>query len=72
MHSRAEQQPKGLGWSLAINEKCQLLPYKGELEVALGLHGSVQPDSGMMLLMSGSTLEPGNGQDVGEWELGNK
>ncbi len=47
--------------SLAIKEKCQLLPYKGRAVVAADdVHGSVQPGSGMLLLMSGSTLEPGN------------
>ncbi len=52
--------PEGGGGSLAIKEKSQLLPSKGEVVVALGLHGSVQPDRGMMLLMSGFTLQPGN------------
>ncbi len=36
-----------------------------------GLHGTVQPGSGMLLLMSGSTLEPGNNLEGG-MELGNK
>ncbi len=41
---------------------------RGRVE-AVGLQGSVQPDSGMLLLMLGSTLEPGNGQDVGGGSL---
>ncbi len=69
IHSRAGQRPRNGGWSSAIKEKCQLLPYKGEIVEAVGLQGSVQPDNGMLLLMSAFTLQTSNRLRV---ELSNK
>ncbi len=58
--------PEGGGGSLAIKEKCQLLPYKGVMVEAVGLHGTAQPGSGMLLLMSGSTPAPGKSLEGGD------
>ncbi len=63
---------KGGGWSVTIKVDWQLLNYIGGMVAADGLHCSVQPGSAILLLTSGFTLKPGNGQDVGGRELGNK
>ncbi len=60
---------EGGGWSLAIKRKCQLLPYNGGRVEAIGLHGTVQPEAGMLLLTSASTLEPGNSPEGEGWSL---
>ncbi len=51
---------EGWGWSVTIKVDCQLLNYIGGIIEVVGLHGTEVPESGMFLLMLGSTLQPGN------------
>ncbi len=62
----------GGGWRLTIKRKCQLLPYRVGREEAVGLHSNMKVESGMLLLMSGSTLAPGINLQGGGMEPSNK
>ncbi len=59
------QQLSGWRWSLAIKRKYQLLPNRGERVEGVGLHSNMKVESGMLLLILGTTLESGNSLEGG-------
>ncbi len=50
---------------LSNKKKCQLLPYRGERVEGVGLHSNMKVESGMLLLILGTTLESGNSFEGG-------
>ncbi len=46
-----------------------MIPYREGREEGVGLHGRVQAESGMLLMMSGLTIGPGNNLGGGRWSL---
>ncbi len=52
-----------------LHGNMQAFLYPGGMVAAVILHGTVQPETGMLLLMSASTLEPGSSPEGGGWRL---